>query len=196
MEKSNPRLVEVSFIIIEYHSIKEVLECIKSIENNCKGFQYEIIISSNSLYNDAKQKELRLKHPRIKWSFNKKNNGFAYGMNCGVSISKGDFIILQNPDTSIQTENLKDVLNFMTNDKTIGLIGPQILNDKGEVQDSTRKFMTPSILFYRIFNRILFKKNSILDENFNYDKIQNVNWIIGAYMITSREALNKVGLLN
>lgn len=192
----NKKSIDVSFIIIEYHSINDVMKCVNSIQEKCFNINYEIIISSNSTYEIAKQRSLELKYPKMRWSFNNQNNGFAYGMNCGISIAKGEFIILQNPDTLILNDHLFSALELLKKDKTIGLIGPKIINSKKEVQDSCREFLLPSKLIIRTLKRKLFKKTSILDVAFDYTQTQSVNWVIGAFMIFSRESINQVGLLN
>ena len=42
----------------------------------------------------------------------------------------------------------------------------------------------------------MLKKASILEVNFDYNNSQSVNWVIGAFMIFSRQTVRKVGLLN
>lgn len=188
--------IDVSFVIIEYHSLEDVLLCVDSINENVSGVNHEVIVSSNSMYDSSKQKQLTHSFPHIAWSFNEHNNGFAYGMNCGIRKTKGDFIVLQNPDTRVENDKLSDALQYLKENKGIGILGPQIVNDAGEIQDTCRPFLTPGTIVLRLLKRKLSKKGAILDSDYNYDKIQNVNWVIGAYMITSRKALEKVGLLN
>lgn len=188
--------MEVSFIIIEYHSINDVIKCVNSLKENCRGLNYEVIISSNSLYDIEKQRSLVKTHPEIIWSFNGKNGGFAYGMNRGIDKSQGEYIILQNPDTSVLTNNLDEVLEFMRDDKSIGMIGPQIINNSGEIQDSCRPFITPVDILKRFIKRKLNGSKAILESEFDYNKTQPVNWVIGAFMIISRGLINEVGMLN
>ncbi len=188
--------IDVSFIIIEYHSVNDVLKCVNSLSTNCTGLKYEVIISSNSQYEIQKQILLEKTHPEIIWSFNKKNGGFAYGMNQGIRIANGQFIILQNPDTTVQNDKLSEALQYLKDNKTVGILGPQIRNDAGEVQDTCRPFVTPATIVSRFLMRKINKKAAILDKDYDYGRVQKVNWVIGAYMITSRKALEKVGLLN
>lgn len=188
--------INVSFVIIEYHSLKDVLVCVESIMANTSGLTYEVIISSNSMYGQTEQQELKIKYPNILWSFNEKNGGFAYGMNCGIRIANGEFIVLQNPDTTVQNNKLSEVLEYLKRDESIGMIGPKILNNLSEIQDTCRPFLTPGVILFRLIQRKIYKKKAILDSDVNYDKIQQVNWVIGAYMIISKKALNEVGLLN
>lgn len=193
MQKNN---IDVSFVIIEYHSLEDVLLCVYSINENVIGLTHEVIISSNSMYELSKQKELEQEYPEIIWSFNEHNNGFAYGMNCGIKKTKGEFIVLQNPDTRVQNDKLSEALHFLKDNEKVGILGPKIVNNAGEVQDTCRPFVTPGAIISRFIKRKLHKKGAVLDKNYDYGKVQRVNWIIGAYMITSRKALEKVGLLN
>lgn len=188
--------IDVSFIIIEYHSIEDVLLCVESIKETTVDLNYEVVISSNSQYNLLKQQELQSKHQEILWCFNSKNGGFAYGMNRGIEKCSGEFVIIQNPDTKLQNEKLPLALAYLRENKNIGILGPQILNNAGEIQDTCRSFVTPVEIALRLLKRKIFKKGAILNGAFDYNKIQSVDWVIGAYMITSRKNLEKVGLLN
>jgi N-acetylglucosaminyl-diphospho-decaprenol L-rhamnosyltransferase len=186
----------LSFVIIEYHSLNDILKCIISIQNLNLNFEYEIIVSSNSQYNKNQQEKLIDRYKSIKWSFNKYNNGFAYGMNCGIRLAKGKYIILQNPDTKIINGDLKRVFSFMEKEN-VGLLGPQIVNSKNEIQDSCRPFMTPIKLMKRLYYRYINgKKSSVLDLEFDYSKIQTVDWVIGGFMIIPRSTIDKVGVLS
>lgn len=186
----------ISFIIIEYHSIEEVITCVNSLQINCIDLNYEIVVSSNSMYCKEKQESIAKRYPDIKWCFNKRNGGFAYGMNRGILMSSGEFIVLQNPDTEILNHGIKDAIQLFEEELNIGLIGPKILNEREEVQDSCRPFLTPRGIISRLIQRKLNKKDAILEESFDYNQIQSVNWVIGAFMITTRQAVDKVGLLN
>jgi GT2 family glycosyltransferase len=184
-----------SFVIIEYHSINDILKCINAIQNLNLDFEHEIIVSSNSQYNKDQQEKLIHNHKAIKWSFNSNNNGFAYGMNHGIRIAKGKYIILQNPDTKIVKGDLKKVFSFIEKEK-VGLIGPQIINSKQEIQDSCRSFMTPLKLMQRVYYRHIIGNQSILDQQFDYSKIQTVDWVIGGFMIIPSLTIEKIGLFS
>ena len=184
-----------SFVIIEYHSIDDILKCIQAIQNLNLDFEYEIIVSSNSQYNRDEKEKLIDSYKSIKWSFNKYNNGFAYGMNCGIRIAKGKYVILQNPDTKIVKGDLKQVFSFIEKEKA-GLIGPQIINSKNEIQDSCRPFMTPLNLIQRLYSRYVKRKQSIMDHQFDYSTIQTVDWVIGGFMIIPSSTIEKIGVFS
>jgi N-acetylglucosaminyl-diphospho-decaprenol L-rhamnosyltransferase len=184
-----------SFVIIEYYSLNEILKCITAIQNLNLDFEYEIIVSSNSQYSKQKQKQLLNRYKNTKWSFNKNNDGFAHGMNRGISIAIGKYVILQNPDTKIIKGDLKQVFSFIEKE-SVGLLGPQIINKKNEIQDSCRPFMTPLNLMKRLYSRYIKGNQSILEYQFDYSKIQTVDWIIGGFMIIPSLTIEKVGVFS
>tara|TARA_R110002020_G_scaffold85914_1_gene211635 strand:- start:72490 stop:73326 length:837 start_codon:yes stop_codon:yes gene_type:complete len=188
--------VEISFIIIEYNSLDDVLKCAQAINTKCIDISYEIVVSSNSLYDETRQVGLIEKYKQIVWCFNPENKGFAYGMNKGIASALGEFIIIQNPDTIIVNDALPEAIGLLKEDKSIGLLGAQIINSRGEIQDTCRSFITPKAIIVRLFHRLFLKRKSILTKKVNYSKAQTVDWVIGAFMITSKEAIKKVGLLN
>lgn len=186
-------LIDVSFIIIEYHSLNDIIKCVNSLSKNCTGLKYEVIISSNSQYNIEKQKSLVKTYPEIIWSFNEKNGGFAYGMNRGIEKSRGDFIITQNPDTKFLNGKLLNAIGLLKNNSSIGIIGPQIISEEGQIQDTCRPFLTPYIILKRYYYRKFKHKNLILEKTLDYTKTQYVDWVIGAFMIIPKNVLNTIG---
>ena len=183
-----------SFVIIEYNSTNDIFNCINTIQNLHLNFEYEIIISSNSKYNNSQQKKLTERYKHVKWSFNKNNNGFAYGMNCGIKLAKGKYVILQNPDTKIVEGDFNKVFSFIEQEK-VGLLGPKIINSKNEIQDSCRPFMTPLNLIQRLYFRYISGRQSILDNQLDYNKIQKVDWVIGGFMVIPKTTIDLVGML-
>lgn len=189
----NYSLIKVSFVIIEYNSVDDVMRCVSSLTNNCHNLNYEVIISSNSQYDIEKQKSLVKSYPEIIWSFNEKNGGFAYGMNRGIEKSSGEFIITQNPDTMIINNKLVSAIDLFMSDTEIGIIGPQIVNKSGEVQDTCRPFVTPYIILKRYYYRKFKNRSLILEKTLDYTKTQYVDWVIGAFMIIPKAVINTIG---
>jgi len=188
--------VEISFVIIEYHCLDSVQVCFDSIRNACDKLGFEVVVSSNSMYDKQKQEIIRQKMSDAKWIFNDSNKGFAGGMNSGILMSSGKVIVLINPDVILSKCDMRSVLNYFMLHKNIGLIGPKIVDDQGNIQDSCRKFMGLKEFFWRMYKRLSLGKDVLLNKMFDYTAIQPVDWVIGAFMLVKREALAKVGLLD
>lgn len=183
--------MKISFIIVEYYSIDDILACIDSIIEVRVGLEYEIIISSNSTYSLEKQLEIQKNKYSAKWIFNDKNGGFAYAMNKGLEKAIGDVLIIMNPDVRIK-EGLNDMLSYFQSRLKVGIVAPKIVNISGEIQDSFRTFITPWNFLYRHLSRFLGQGSCIEAK----EEVQEVDWVIGAFMMTSRSAYKKVGGLD
>lgn len=184
--------MKVSFVIVEYHSINELIECCSCIKERFYGkLEFEIIISSNSIYPQRKRMEIQEQFNYLIWVFNERNGGFAYAMDHGLAKAIGDVFIIMNPDVKIEV-GILDMLSYFLSDPNIGIIAPKIINEQGLLQDSFRDFITPLNFIKRHFTRV-----------FNYEKLvvtaahpQKVDWVIGAFMMTRRSVYEKVGGLD
>jgi GT2 family glycosyltransferase len=191
-----PQLPQISFVIIEYHSVQDVSECAASIFDFCNTVHVEIIVSSNSTYSVDRQAELIDEVSCVTWIFNPKNGGFANGMNAGLKECSGDIVVIMNPDVRIQSGDISAAVEFLSQNKEIGLLGPQIVDSEGAIQDTCRPFMTPLHFLRRIPQRIFMGKDVLLEKTIDYSAIQTVDWVIGAFMMISRDALNTAGCLD
>ena len=176
--------VKLSFIIVEYHSIDDILICQDSIlENLSLKIPYELIVSSNSIYSQSKQKELVEAYNDLKWVFNEKNGGFAYAMNQGLKVANGDVLIIMNPDVRMRS-NLELMLRYLISADSIGVIAPKIRNAQGEIQDSFRNFITPDRFLLRHIGRFTSPNKKVGGE----ENPKEVDWVIGAFMMMTRKS--------
>lgn len=184
--------MKLSFVIIEYHSVEDILICFSFIQQSMKkmAYHFEIIVSSNSMYDSKKQKQLLSEYPQFKWSFNKKNGGFAYAMNQGLKIADGEILIIMNPDVKLKF-GIENMIEFLIVHKEIGLIAPLIRNEAGDIQDSYRHFITPLRFLLRHIDRIIRKKTIQA-----YNKPIKVDWVCGAFMMVSRMSYEASGGLD
>ena len=180
--------MKLSFIIIEYYSISEISTSCASIQNSIlPELDYEIIISSNSVYPQEKRRGIQEKNQGLKWVFNARNGGFAYAMNEGLKVSTGDILITMNPDVKIKV-GLPEMVNYLISDASIGLIAPRIVSSKGIAQDSYRDFITPVRFIKRHCVRLLHREG-----NCNTNRISQVDWVIGAFMVMTKVSYEVVG---
>ncbi len=184
----------LSFVIVEYFSEDEVKKCLNSIACNLH-IPFEIIVSSNSCYDKAKQHRLLDCDKRVRWIFNDRNGGFAYAMNRGLKEAKGNYLIIMNPDCTIDSD-LGEMVIFLQNHPDVGAVAPMIHDYAGSVQDTARPYVSLPRFLSRQFRRIIFHKESVLDTSMDYTKIQTVDWVIGAFIMVTRKAYEMTGGLD
>lgn len=181
----------ISIVIIEYHSLIDVENCILSFKNQRRELNLEFIVSSNSLYNIEKQLELQQKYNDVIWAFNLENGGFAYAMNCGAKLAHSSIILCVNSDTRM-VRGLKEMYDYAVKHDCVGIIAPKIVNENGILQDSCREYLSISSFVMRHCKRIFKNKSVILSKNIDYNSVQSVDWVIGAFMMIKKDVFDMV----
>ncbi len=202
----------LSIIIVNWNTKELLRKCIQSIMSNAPSFDYEVIVIDNASSDGSAD---MLKYELAKDQYldrfdsvtnahviiNEQNLGFAKANNQGIKRAKGEYILLLNPDTEVQHNCLQRTVNYMREHQDIGILGCQLLNPDKTVQASIRTFPTLSsqilILFklHNLFpNQTTLKKYHMTD--FDYQKSQFVDQVMGAYFLINRKVINKIGLLD
>lgn len=187
--------IKLSIVIVEYNSVDEIDSCVKFILEKV-DIPCEIIVSSNSCYDDEKYKELaKNSADNVVWLHNLKNGGFAYAMNQGLRIAKGDYLIIMNSDCIINF-NLSCIVHFMQEHPEVGAVGPKIHDSNGNLQDTARPYVSVPRFLWRQMKRVMFHKTSVLNPFMDYNVTQTVDWVIGAFIMVSRKAYGLTGGLD
>ena len=193
----------LSIIVVHYRTPELLRLCLKNLKNviTKDGLETEVIVVDSGTTNTSKNLVLS-EFPEFKHLPFKENLGFAKGVNQGINNSKGDFILITQPDVVITEKNIEPLINYLKENPGVGLIGPRLLNFDGTDQRSFFKFPKLVTLAYRrtFLKNLPFAKKELL--RFEYsDKLTNnpglepfeVDWLLGAVLITTRKAIEKVG---
>lgn len=193
--------MKLSIIIVNYN-VKYFLEqCLYSVRKASKGINLEVIVVDNNSV-DGSVEMLKDKFREIILIENKKNTGFSVANNQGIEISKGEYVLLLNPDTVVQEDTFSKILLFMDEHPDAGGLGVKMIDGKGHfLPESKRGLPTPMVAFFKIFGLSkLFPKSKFFGRYhlgyLNNDEIHEVDVLAGAFMMMRKEALNKVGLLD
>ena len=193
--------MKLSVIIVNYN-VKYFLEqCLHSVRKASAGLACEVFVVDNSSV-DGSVQMVEDKFPEVQLIANHDNVGFSKANNQAIRISKGDYVLLLNPDTIVEDDTFTKIISFMDNHGDAGGLGVKMVDGKGKfLPESKRGLPTPIVAFYKIFGfSKLFPKSktfgqyhlSFLDK----DKIHQVDILSGAFMLMRRSALDKTGLLD
>lgn len=183
-----------SIIIVNWKSIDLLKNCLSSIRN-CTINNYEIIVVDNASGKNEQRELKTIKN--IKIICNSVNRGFAAANNQGFAISRGNYILMLNPDTLLLNNAIDKMLYFLSEHENIHAAGPKLYySDKKDYHPSVKKLPTPLnqvfLMFpfagiFKNFNRnILFRKN----------KVQKVECICGAAILFKKLVFEKIGFLD
>jgi|GEM_PF-129363 GT2 family glycosyltransferase len=112
------------------------------------------------------------------------NNGFSAANNLGIKSSSGLYILLLNPDTKVQPDTFKIMLDFMESRPDVGISGCKLIKGDGKLDLACRRrFPNPWNSFKRLFLRDNRDYNySDIDEN----QSMEVDSVVGAFMLIRR----------
>ena len=190
-------------VIIVSHNTRELLAlCLDSLLANLasSALGYEIIVVDNAS-RDRTVEMVRKRFPQVQLLANEENLGFAAANNQGLKKSKGNYLLLLNPDTLVKGKALQLMLQFLVSHPQVGMVGPKLLYPDGRLQHSAFSFPTLPMIFLDFFplnHRLI---NSRL--NGRYPKALYeagepfpVDHPLGAAMMVRGEAADQVGPLD
>ncbi|MBF8248232.1 MAG: glycosyl transferase family 2, partial [Bacteroidetes bacterium] len=198
---SRAHTLQLSIIIVNYNVRDFLHHALISIRKATKGIRSEIIVVDNAS-DDGSTEMLRKRFPNVTLIASKQNLGFARANNVALKRARGDFLLLINPDTVVQEDTLRVMLDFFKNTPEAGLAGCKILNPDGTFQLACRRgFPTPWVAFTKIFGLSkLFPRSSWFGKyNLTYlntEETYEVDSVSGSFMMLPREVLEKVGGLD
>ena len=98
----------VSIIILNYNAGELLINCVESVFQT-KYSNFEVIVVDN-ISSDNSHKKCKEKFEKIQLIENSKNYGYCEGNNIGIRKAKGEFIVILNPDTIVESNWLDEFL--------------------------------------------------------------------------------------
>ncbi len=191
----------LSVVIVNYHSIPWLTKLFASVEKMYASENIEWIVVNNAS-NPNDQQTLQQQFSFIIWLEMGYNAGFARACNKGIEASKGDTVLLLNPDTYFTDHSLTTCYNNLKASEAIAC-GVQLYTPDGLPQYSASHFMRGGLnylLKIPIWGNVLKKlATSVQVVKPSLDKvsgIQQVGWISGAFLMVKKEAIDKAGKLD
>lgn len=140
----------ISVVIVTWNVAEVISSCLQSVNAALQGIASEIIVVDNDSSDDTVA-IIRNQFPRVELIHESRNWGYGKGNNIGISRSRGDYVLILNPDTLVTPSALQTMLARMQSSETIGFVGPQILNKDGSFQAACRRTIpTPQSAFFQL----------------------------------------------
>lgn len=192
--------VDVSILIVHATGPELVRQTLRGIRRAAPKLDYEIIVVDNAKHmglGDIMRQEFK----HVKYIQTGSNLGFGRGMNVGLKEAQGEYILIFNPDIIMDPGSLEAMYEFMENDKSIGICGPQLYNPNGSLQYSC--FRQPTLFLPALRRTPLGKKGwgkKIVDhylmKEADHGETMDVDSVLGGAMLTRRDVLNDIGVFD
>lgn len=185
----NPKL---SIIILNYNTKELLSDCLHSLEKVKSEINFEVIVSDN----DSTDGSLEMVMKDYPWVRTTKgpNISFSSGNNRAKGMVKGNYVLLLNSDTIVKPMALSESVNYMEEHADVGALTCKLVLKDGSLdKDVRRRFPTPWISFKRLF---LKNGREYWYEDVDENKIHEVEAIQGAFFLTKKDILDRVGWLD
>ena len=191
----------LSVVIVNYNVKYYLEQCLESVRRASQGLQVEVFVVDN-LSTDGSVPYLRERFPEVTFIENNENVGFARANNQAIRQSRGEYVLLLNPDTILCEDTLRRFVDFMDAHPEAGAAGAYMLHADGTfAPESRRGLPTPFVAFCKMSGLTrLFPKSRLFGRYYmgylDVNEVNRIEAISGACMMLRREALDRVGLLD
>ena len=200
--------LKLSVIIVNYNVKYYLDQCIRSVlrafeEMNTPA---EIIVVDNHSADGSvdylEQRYPQKLFPMVRFVRSAHNLGFARANNIAIRQSRGEYVLLLNPDTIVGEDALKASVDFMDAHEDAGAVGVRMLGAQGRrAMESRRGLPTPMVSFFKMLgfcnrwpHHRLFGKYYM--GYLPWDEPCQIEVVSGAYCMLRRKELDEVGLLD
>jgi N-acetylglucosaminyl-diphospho-decaprenol L-rhamnosyltransferase len=203
----------LSIVIVTLRSEKVIFECLDSINLEIPVFIIEN--SSNFEFKNLLEK----KYKNVKCILTEKNLGMGTGNNIGIKLVKTDYVLILNPDITLEANTLEELMISSKNNQDFSILSPISSNNKypnykpyeGDNLNEQDNFLfkVKSVDGYAMLfnkkriNEVLKKEPEIknqkyFDENFfmyleNDDLCKRVIMNDGKILVASKAQINHLG---
>ena len=189
--------MRLAVVLVHDNTSDDLERCLESLRRCPPACAYAVTVVDNAS-SEPGLAAVRARHPEAGWLMNPRNVGYARGCNQGMAAVDADYQLLLNPDIVVQPGAVDALLRAAEAHPKAGLIGPQLLNEDGSVQDSCRRFYTFATLLMRrtVLGRLFPDSRAEqrhLMRDFDHRSTRTVDWVLGGCLLVRRETLARVG---
>lgn len=211
--------LKLSVIIVNYNVKYYLDQCIRSVlrafevmkkasssDSSVNEEVAEIIVVDNHSADGSvdylEKRYPQMLYPMVRFVRSAHNLGFARANNIAIRQSRGEYVLLLNPDTIVGEDTQKASVDFMDAHEDAGAVGVRMLGAQGRrAMESRRGLPTPMVSFFKMLgfcnrwpHHRLFGKYYM--GYLPWDEPCQIEVVSGAYCMLRRKALDEVGLLD
>jgi GT2 family glycosyltransferase len=181
----------LAIILVNWNGRNDTLECLASLRTLALQELKVIVVDNGST--DGSVDAIRSAHPWVEIVALGENRRFAGGNNAGIShalAAGADYVLLLNNDTFVAPDFAAQLLRRMTTEPHCGLVTPKIYYASSP---DRLWFAGGEISFWTGTMRHIGIRQS---DHGQYDVSRDIDYATGCCVLTSREVINNVGMLD
>lgn len=184
-------MVTLSIIVLTYNSSKYISNCLESIiekyATEIKNNAVELVVADNDSTDETVKIAEKYGKFGVKTVDNKKNLGFAKGINEAVKKTHGKYLLFLNPDTELVDGNLRGIIDIFEKDDLVGVVGGKMVDFNGRDELScARQYSLPRVFFLAV------GLDGIFGNRFSPNSQKEVYSVSGGFMAVRASLFEKL----
>jgi GT2 family glycosyltransferase len=190
--------MDLSVIIVNYKARGLLLECLAALAPDLSRLESETVVVDNDS-RDGTPEALAARFPGVRVMANAENVGYGRAVNQGIRATRGEFVLVMNPDCQPHAGALGTLLAYLREHPRAAIAGPRLLRADGGIEQSARGFpdhftflFNRYSLLTRLFPNNRFSRRYLLSD-WDHRSVREVDWLSGAFLMVRRAAIDQVG---
>lgn len=195
----------LDLIIVNWNDRENILIALDSVfalkEVQADSAFVNVVVSDNGSTDGSLEAITSTYGERVRIIENGANLGFGAGVNRAIMQTRAPYVFLLNPDATLTTGALAELVRFMDAHPRCAMAGPKTFEADGELAESCGQFDTWTGAFLRssawgdwpIFARFA---NGAQLRSWDYNSERRVDLVIGAAVVLRRSVLDEVGMFD
>ena len=176
-----------SLVIVNWNGRLYLEDCLRSLSASDYADCGVLLVDNCST--DDSVAFVQSTFPQVKIRRTQCNLGFAGGSNVGIRLSKGELIVLLNPDVIVRPDWLRNLVEGILADEAVGIGGGKAYYPDGRTLQHAGGFIQAPLGLGNQHGRGEIDKGQ-------YDKQREVDYVMGAALGIKRSLLDQIGLLD
>jgi GT2 family glycosyltransferase len=138
---------DVSIVIVAWQARDHVVRCLASLACEVERPYEAIVVDDGSM--DGTIESVQELFPEIRVLAKPVNEGLVAGRNDGLRLARGRFVLMLDADTEMRPGAVDALAGVLDRRPEVGLVGPKLISEDGELQLSCRRYPPLMIPFMR-----------------------------------------------
>ncbi len=191
-------MIDLSIIIVSYNTRVMTLECLRSARAETRDVSFEIIVVDNNS-KDGSAAAIEAEFPQVRLIALTENIGFAPANILAINKSRGQRVLLLNPDTVVLDRAIDRLVAFADEMPSCQIWGGRTLNEDRSLNPSSCwRRMTVWSLACNAFGLSHFMPNSAIFNaealgGWDRSSVRNVDIVSGCFFLIDRGLWDRLG---
>lgn len=193
---------DVSIIILSFNTRDLTCACLEALRHGARtsSLELDVIVIDNASADDSVA-VISERFPEVRLYRNAENQGYARGVNQGLELARGRYVMLLGSDTEVRPGTLDNMVRLLDEEPGVGGVAPRLVNPDGSLQRACMRFPDLAVaLTYdmpcgewgpgkRVQDRYFYR-------DWDHDENASIQQPPGTCFMVRREVVEQVGLMD